>query len=112
MNLMKNISERERTKNVFLGLLDMFKFFGQQIERTTATYGKNVANKAARSAAALRYNKHVMKTFSLSRELFEQFAGDNSLEQLSYHLQKIDKALRKDRETLVYFQKLGDYVLE
>jgi len=111
--LMKEISQRERTRNVFLGLMDMFKLFEQQIiEQPVTSTGETVVNKAERAAATIRYNKHVMKTFSLSQELFEQFTGDRSLDTLIYHLRKVDKNLRRDKETRQYFHDLRAFILD
>ena len=112
IELMKQVSQRERTRNVFIGLLDMFKLFGQQVTSATTASGENVKEKAEHSAAAIRYNKHVLKTFELSREVFEQFSGEKSLDQFIYHLRKINNAVRKDKETRDYFEELRLYVLE
>lgn len=106
VQLMRNISKRERSRNVFLGVLDMFKLLNEQISPTAG----EVAHKAEKSAEQLQYNKHVKKTFQLAKELIEQFTGANTLDALIGHLRHIRKILRKDPETRNYFDDLREYV--
>jgi len=112
IDLMRNISQRERSKAVFIALLDMFRLFSHQVTEATTTSGENVINKAERSAAALKYNKHVQKTLALSQELFEQFTGDKSLDPLLFHIRKINHSLRRDSETRRYFEDLRTYIMD
>jgi len=106
--LIRSVSKRERSRQVFIGILDMFKLVGQQLQPVA----EEVTSKAQQSAEELRYNKHVRKTMRLAKELFEQFTGKKSLDPLLNHIYAIGKIIRKDTETGNYFNELRDFVVD
>lgn len=105
MAIVKDISQRERSKRVFLGVLDMFKMASAQLSEDRG----EAKDTAAQSLSELKYNKHVRRTLALSKELFEQFTGNATLDPLLDHISAIRFAFLKDNEAREYFTDLREY---
>jgi len=106
MEIVRQVSDRERTKKVFQGFIEIFTFIREQAQET----GEQLKEHVEQTTEALQQSEHLNKALKLSQEVFEQFTGIKSLDPLMDHFVSLKDILANDQETSRYFGELRNYL--
>jgi uncharacterized protein YoxC len=103
--LMREITERERSKRVFNGLLELLRLVRDQAREVAEQTGEQVQD----VGDELRNSKHLRRCLQLSRELFESFTN-KKLDKLILNTNGIIEIINRDPAVRAYFDDLRDYM--
>lgn len=106
MAIVRQISERERTKKVFNGFFEMFSLLKDQAQETSEELKSSVQE----TTEKLQESKHLNRALCLAQEVFEQFTGSKSLDPLINRFKALGDLLANDRETNRYFIEVRNYM--
>jgi hypothetical protein len=106
MAIVRQVSERERTKKVFSGFLDMLNLIRDQAQETS----EQVKSSVQETAEAVQQSKHLNRALCLAQEVFEQFTGTKSLDPLVDRFKSLADILANDKETNRYFIDVRTYL--
>lgn len=105
VSLMREITERERSKRVFSGLLELLRLVRDQAKEVAEQTGDQVQD----LSDELRNSKHLQRTLQLSRELFESFTN-KKLDKLIDNTNAVVSIANKDPQVRAYFDDLRGYM--
>jgi hypothetical protein len=103
--LMREITQRERSKRLFNGLLELLRLVRDQANEVAEQTGEQVQD----LSDELRNSKHLRRTLELARELFESFTN-KKLDKLIDHTNAVITIVNKDPQVRAYFDDLRGYM--
>lgn len=106
VSLMREITERERTKRVYNGLFELLRLVRDQAKEV----GQEAGDQMQEVTAELRNSKHLRRTLELSKEIFESFTNKN-LDHLIRNVKAILDKINKDEQVRGYFDALRGYMM-
>jgi len=105
--LLRDITSRSSTQNLFRGILEMFRI----LEEETTTTGGPI-NKLGTSVRHVTTDSdHLRNVFVLSQEIVETFTGVGSLNPLLDHFRFVSKTFSSDPEARALFQDTRTYLI-
>jgi F0F1-type ATP synthase membrane subunit b/b' len=105
VTLMREITQRERSKRVFNGLLELLRLVRDQATEVAEQTGEQVQE----LSDELRNSNHLRRTLELARELFESFTN-KKLDKLIDHTNAVITIVNKDPQVRAYFDDLRGYM--
>jgi len=105
VTIMREITERERSKRVFNGLLELLRLVRDQAKDVAEQTGDQVQE----VTDELRNSKHLQRCLQLSRELFESFTN-KKLDKLLLNVNGVIEIVNRDPAVRAYFDGLRDYM--
>jgi hypothetical protein len=103
--LMREITQRERSKRLFNGLLELLRLVRDQANEVAEQTGEQVQD----LSDELRNSKHLRRTLELARELFESFTN-KKLDKLIDHTNAVITIVNQDPQVRAYFDDLRGYM--
>jgi len=103
--LMRQITERERSKRVFNGLLELLRIVGDQLRGV----GDRAGDQLEELNEELQHSKHLNRTLELSKEMFESVTNKN-IDQLIHHTRELINIVNEDAELRTYFDELRGFM--
>jgi hypothetical protein len=105
VTVMREITERDRSKRVFNGLLELLRLVRDQAQDVAEQTGDQVQE----VSDELRNSKHLQRCLQLSRELFESFTN-KKLDKLLLNVNGVIQIVNRDPAVRAYFDGLRDYI--
>jgi hypothetical protein len=105
VTVMREITERDRSKRVFNGLLELLRLVRDQAQDVAEQTGDQVQE----VSDELRNSKHLQRCLQLSRELFESFTN-KKLDKLLLNVNGVIQIVNRDPAVRAYFDGLRDYM--
>lgn len=106
VSLMREITERDRSKRVYNGLFELMRLVRDQAKEV----GQETGDQMREVTAELRNSKHLRRTLELSKEIFESFTNKN-LDHLIRNVNAIIDKINKDEQVRGYFDSLRGYMM-
>ncbi len=108
MRIIREITERERSKKVFNGVLEIIHLIREQ----TAEVGDTAQEHLQQLQADLKSREHVWNSLQLSKELFENFAGNKSLDGIIDNIRSIFEIIKEDPEVRNYLNDVRNFLVQ